>query len=129
RSRAPYRRGGAWTCWFPPRSCVAGIVGQVGEVDPDATGGGLPARVQRQVEQQLGIGRRGQPVVLGQLLFQLAGSPARATQCDDRVRRPFTAHHRLEDLPRGGQEQRVGDGQGGIPLHAAVVQHEPALGV
>ena len=67
-------------------SCVPGVIGQVGEVDADAARRGLPARFQRQGEQQLGIGRRRQPVVLGEFVFELARTPAGAAQRDDGVR-------------------------------------------
>jgi len=73
----------------------------VGEVDADASGGGLPARLQRQGEQQFGVRRRGQPVVLGQLLLELARPPPGAAQRHDRIRWALAFRHRLEYVARG----------------------------
>src|SRR5690606_8400299 len=55
---------------------MTGGLGQVGEVDPQQLHGCCEAFFGGQVEDDAEIGRRGQPGVFGQLLFELARVPA-----------------------------------------------------
>src|SRR5690606_25882862 len=104
-----------------PGSGMAGVIGHARHVHADPASGTLPARLQRQPEQQFGIGGRGEPAVLAQLVLELAGAPAGAAQRDHRRARALAARQRLEHVARGGHVEAVADRQAGVPAAVAVV--------
>ena len=83
--------------------CPAYSASDVDQVHADARGGGVPALLQRQVEQH-GRGRRARSASCSrQFLFQLPGAPAGVAQRHQRLARPFAARQRFEDVARGGE--------------------------
>ena len=66
---------------------VAGPVGKGGKADAEFLHGGRQALFGRQIEQDAGLGRHGQPGVLGQFFFKLTSIPAGIAQCNEDLRR------------------------------------------
>ena len=62
---------------------MAGVAGEEGEIDADLAQGTLPLVVERVVEDQLLIGRHGQPGIGLQLLIELTRAPAGITQSEN----------------------------------------------
>src|SRR5690606_24098702 len=66
---------------MPACSCMAGLVGEAGVGHAEQLHGRRQAFLGRQVEDDLFVGRHGEPGVLLDLVLELPGRPARIAQC------------------------------------------------
>src|SRR5665811_2038551 len=62
------------------RSGASGIAGEPGQIHAEFRGGRLPALLQRRFEHHHRVSRHGQPSIVGEFLFELAGVPTRIAE-------------------------------------------------
>ena len=109
------------------RSGVAGLGGQVPEIDAEVADRPLVFRVERVVEDQRRVARHVEPAVVLHLGFELPGGPAGVTQGKHRAVGPRSAGDGPQDVDGGGQRDAAVDRQGRIVDEEVVgVQHEAA---
>src|ERR1700723_394150 len=100
-----------------------------GQFHAQQAAGRVPARFERQVENQALIHRGAEPGIGANLLLQLAAVPAGIAQGDDGLGRTLAARHGGQNIARGRHMQRIGNLERRIPFTVRAVYHEAAIGL
>src|SRR5690606_16199427 len=79
------------------------------------------------MEDDVAVGRQGQPGVGSNLCLKLAFAPSSIPQGNRAPRRLTAVSECLDDTPRGRQVDARRNLEGGLPLLLAGVQHKAAL--
>lgn len=85
------------------------------------------AFAQGDVEQDGVVGGHGEPGVLRQLLFELAGRPARTADGEDGFFHGVVLRQPLDDVARGGEGGVAADGEAALPCAARSVDDEASV--
>src|SRR5690606_29583337 len=86
-----------------------------------------PALLRGSMEDDVAVGRQGQPGIGSNLCLELAFAPSGISQGNQIFLRSTTLSQCLDDIPRGRQVDARRNLEGGLPLLLAGVQHEAAL--
>jgi hypothetical protein len=120
------RRARPGCCRF---SGMTGLVDKIGEIDAEQFQCRGQSFLVRESKRMCSSAGDGQPGILRQFVFELAGSPAGVAEGHHHVARLAVRGDRLQDVARAGEADVLVDDQRRLPLAERSMQDEAAVGL